>query len=167
MIFTSHTGLLTGAQPCTYDRTTYGIDTFIGCLYLCALRYAYQPLACELEKNRSFTRAKSATAFFYFYRAAEKMAYLMGEDVCTTWFYRESKIDCYIQLHFTQWTVRMVTTFANQILLGLKWVIGNCYIFVYCINRFRTLLKSIMIDFVLVRRTLTLIASRTKSGTRR
>ena len=34
-------GLLTGAQPCTYDRATYGIDTFIGCLYLCALRYAH------------------------------------------------------------------------------------------------------------------------------
>ncbi|XP_028403641.1 uncharacterized protein LOC114526285 [Dendronephthya gigantea] len=43
-------GLLTGAQPCTYDRGTYGIDTFIGCLYLCALR------------------------------AAEEMAKLMGED---------------------------------------------------------------------------------------
>jgi hypothetical protein len=63
--------------------------------------------------------------------------------------------------------VGMVTTFANQIFLGLEWVIGNCYIFVYCTNRFRTLLKSIMIDFVLVPRTLTLFASRTKSGTRR
>ncbi|XP_046842909.1 uncharacterized protein LOC124436960 [Xenia sp. Carnegie-2017] len=33
-------GLLTGPQPCTYDRATYGIDTFIGGLYLCALRAA-------------------------------------------------------------------------------------------------------------------------------
>ncbi|CAB4007959.1 Non-lysosomal glucosylceramidase [Paramuricea clavata] len=44
-------GLLTGAQPCTYDRTTYGIDTFIGSLYLCALRAAEEMAKLMDEKD--------------------------------------------------------------------------------------------------------------------
>lgn len=31
-------GLITGAQPNTYDRATYGVTTFIGTYYLCGLR---------------------------------------------------------------------------------------------------------------------------------
>ena len=32
------TGTVKGAQPNTYDVAMYGVNTFIGSLYLCALR---------------------------------------------------------------------------------------------------------------------------------
>ena len=32
-------GTIKGPQPNTYDVAMYGVNTFIGSLYLCALRY--------------------------------------------------------------------------------------------------------------------------------
>ena len=35
---TLHAGTVKGPQPNTYDVAMYGVNTFIGSLYLCALR---------------------------------------------------------------------------------------------------------------------------------
>ena len=63
-----YAGTVKGPQPNTYDVAMYGVNTFIGSLYLCALRSIHYTLPCLSN--------------IVYFRAAEEMAKLKGDQVC-------------------------------------------------------------------------------------
>ena len=71
------TGTVKGPQPNTYDVAMYGVNTFIGSLYLCALRsntlsclgkIIYFNIVLELQKRwLSFKETRSVNAILVTY----------------------------------------------------------------------------------------------------